>query len=126
MFATGVENSSPTLDEGRHRVDEMALCGHYDHWRTDFELLADLGVNHLRYGPPLHAAWIADGRYDWAFADETLRDLKRRDVTPIADLCHFGVPDWLGDFQNPDFPDLFRATPKHSRSGFAGCSSTRR
>jgi beta-glucosidase/6-phospho-beta-glucosidase/beta-galactosidase len=22
-------------------------------------------------------------------------------------LCHFGVPDWLGDFQNPDFPTLF-------------------
>jgi beta-glucosidase/6-phospho-beta-glucosidase/beta-galactosidase len=24
-----------------------------------------------------------------------------------VDLCHFGVPDWLGDFQNPDFPKLF-------------------
>ena len=23
------------------------------------------------------------------------------------DLCHFGVPDWIGDFQNPDFPALF-------------------
>jgi beta-glucosidase/6-phospho-beta-glucosidase/beta-galactosidase len=26
---------------------------------------------------------------------------------PIADLCHFGVPDWIGDFQNPDFPRYF-------------------
>jgi beta-glucosidase len=24
-----------------------------------------------------------------------------------VDLCHFGVPDWIGDFQNPDFPRLF-------------------
>jgi beta-glucosidase/6-phospho-beta-glucosidase/beta-galactosidase len=24
-----------------------------------------------------------------------------------VDLCHFGVPDWIGDFQNPDFPELF-------------------
>ena len=30
-----------------------------------------------------------------------------RDITPIVDLCHFGVPDWLGNFQNPDFPHLF-------------------
>ena len=107
MFATGVENSSPKLDQGRRRVDEMALCGHYDRWRTDFELLADLGVNHLRYGPPLHTSWLGDGRHDWSFADETFGDLERRDITPITDLCHFGVPDWVGDFQNPDFPDLF-------------------
>ena len=26
---------------------------------------------------------------------------------PIVDLCHFGVPDWIGNFQNPDFPELF-------------------
>jgi beta-glucosidase len=28
---------------------------------------------------------------------------------PIVDLCHFGVPDWIGNFQNPDFPELFAA-----------------
>ena len=30
--------------------------------------------------------------------------LKELHITPIVDLCHFGVPDWLGNFQNPDFP----------------------
>ncbi|MGJ0508235.1 MAG: hypothetical protein ACR652_14180, partial [Methylocystis sp.] len=29
MFATGVECSYPTLDQGRWRFDEMAACGHY-------------------------------------------------------------------------------------------------
>src|SRR5436305_13231344 len=29
------------------------------------------------------------------------------DITPIVDLCHFGVPDWLGNFQNPEFPEAF-------------------
>jgi hypothetical protein len=24
-----------------------------------------------------------------------------------VDLCHFGVPDWLGNFQNPDFATQF-------------------
>ena len=45
--------------------------------------------------------------YDWAFADETFAELRRREILPIADLCHFGVPDWLGDFQNPEFPRHF-------------------
>ena len=38
MFATGVENSVPTIDGGRTRVDEMASCGHYDRWQEDFGL----------------------------------------------------------------------------------------
>ena len=110
MFATGIENSYPTVNDGkggRARVDEMALCRHYDVWRRDFDLLEELGIAYLRYGPPIHTTWRAVGHYDWAFADETFADLRRRDVTPIADLCHFGVPDWIGDFQNPDFPQLF-------------------
>ncbi len=40
-------------------------------------------------------------------SDETLNELRRLDITPIVDLCHFGVPDWIGDFQNPDWPDQF-------------------
>ena len=107
MFATGVENSYPTIRGGTWRVDQMALCGHYEKWRTDFDLVEDLGVHHLRYGPPLHTTWRGAGRYDWSFADETFAELKRRDITPMVDLCHFGVPDWIGNFQNPDFPALF-------------------
>ncbi len=107
MFATGVENSIPTIDNGRTRIDQMESCGHYRQWRTDFDCVEALGIHFLRYGPPLHLTWLAPGRYDWEFADITLADLKRRDITSIVDLCHFGVPDWLGDFQNPDFPQLF-------------------
>ena len=107
MFATGIENSIPRIDNGRARVDQMDSCGHYKHWRTDFDCCEELGIHYLRYGPPLHRAYVAPGRYDWEFADLTLADLKRRDITPIVDLCHFGVPDWIGDFQNPDFPQLF-------------------
>ncbi|BDP43868.1 glycoside hydrolase family 1 (plasmid) [Deinococcus aetherius] len=109
MFATGIENSAPTIGENRERVDEMAKCGHYAHWRRDLELVTELGIPFLRYGPPLHTSFTAPGRYDWSFADETFAELRRLRITPIVDLCHFGVPDWLGDFQNPDFPELFAA-----------------
>ena len=107
LFATGIENSNPTIQGGRVRQDELAKCGHYQHWKTDFDRVTELGIRFLRYGPPLYTTFLGEGRYDWSFADETFRELHRRDIVPIVDLCHFGVPDWMGNFQNPDFPALF-------------------
>ena len=117
VFATGIENSNPTIHHGKLRVDELEKCGHYKYWRTDFDLVQDMGISFLRYGPPLHTTFRGPGRYDWAFADETFQDLKRRNIMPIVDLCHFGVPDWIGNFQNPDFPELF--------AGYASAFATR-
>ena len=107
MFATGIENSSPTIQHGRVRVDEMELCGHYQHWRDDFDKVEELGIHFLRYGIPLYRTFLGPGKYDWSCTDETFRDLCRRDITPIVDLCHFGVPDWIGNFQNSDFAVFF-------------------
>jgi beta-glucosidase len=107
MFATGIENSIPTINNGRTRVDQMEVCGHYERWREDFDLVQDTGIQFLRYGPPIYRTFLAPGKYDWEFADITFAELKRRDISPIVDLCHFGVPDWIGNFQNPDFPAQF-------------------
>jgi beta-glucosidase/6-phospho-beta-glucosidase/beta-galactosidase len=110
MFATGIENSYPTiaLPNGRtKRVDEMEKCCHYSRWEEDFELVRDLGISFLRYGPPYYKTHLGPGKYDWSFADQTFAKLKKLRITPIADLCHFGVPDWIGNFQNPDWPALF-------------------
>lgn len=107
IFATGIENSIPTIHGGRVRMDEMEKCGHYTHWRTDFDCVERLGIRFLRYGPPLHRTLLGAQRHDWEFADLAFNDIRERDLVPIVDLCHFGVPDWLGDFQNPDFPRIF-------------------
>src|SRR5678815_1700240 len=107
MFATGVENSSPTIDGGRTRIDEMTKCGHYHNWRLDFDCVQELGIRFLRYGVPLYRVFLGQDRYDWTFTDLTFGELQRRHIMPVADLCHFGVPDWIGNFQNPDFPRLF-------------------
>lgn len=109
MFATGIENSCPTVDGGRTRRDEMEACGHYARWKEDFDHVQELGLWFLRYGPPIHRTWLGPERHDWDFADATFADLAARDLVPIVDLCHFGVPDWMGNFQNPDFPELFAA-----------------
>ncbi|MBU6529173.1 family 1 glycosylhydrolase (plasmid) [Methylocystis sp. MJC1] len=104
MFATGIECSYPTLKGGRWRIDEMAACGHYRHWRTDLRLVRDLGLRYLRYGPPLHLISYRRGQYDWAFLDDVAAEMQRLGITPIMDLCHFGLPDWLENFQNPETP----------------------
>ncbi len=110
MFATGIENSYPTIllpDGTTKRVDEMEKCGHYARWQEDFNLVQELGVRFLRYGPPLYSTHTGPGRYDWAFSDDTFNALQRMDITPLVDLCHFGVPDWIGGFNNSDWPPLF-------------------
>jgi beta-glucosidase/6-phospho-beta-glucosidase/beta-galactosidase len=104
MFATGIECSYPTLEDGRWRMDQMAACGHYRHWRTDLQLVRDLGLRYLRYGPPLHLINRGPGQYDWAFLDEVSAEMQRLGIVPIMDLCHFGLPNWLQNFQNPEVP----------------------
>ena len=110
IFATGIENSYPNIklpDGSIKRVDEMEKCGHYKNWQLDFELVTEMGISFLRYGPPYYKTHIAPGKYDWIFTDDTFHRLRELHITPIVDLCHFGLPDWLGDFQNPDFPEYF-------------------
>ena len=107
LFATGIENSVPTIHNGKTRMDEFEKCGHYTHWKKDFELVQEIGITFLRYGPPIHLTFLGPDKYDWSFSDETFAELKRRNIIPIVDLCHFGVPDWIGNFQNPDFAALF-------------------
>ena len=115
MFASGIENSYPTIqlpNGTQKRIDEMEKTAHYQHWETDFQLLELLGIRYLRYGPPYYKTHLGPGKYDWEFADTTFKKMRELRIIPIVDLCHFGVPDWIGNFQNPDFPMLFVAYAK--------------
>ena len=107
LFATGIENSAPTIEAGRTRRDQMAECGHYTHWKLDLALVREIGCGVLRYGPQIHTTLRAPGRHDWEFADAAFAEIRRLGIVPVVDLCHFGLPDFLGDFQNPDFPEIF-------------------
>ncbi len=107
MFATGVECSYPTIGQGSVRRDQLDECGHYRHWKKDLSLVREMGLKVLRYGLPYHRTHRGPGRYDWSFADEAMAEIRRLEIVPILDLLHFGVPDWLGNFQNPELPMHF-------------------
>src|SRR5947209_16400869 len=102
LFATGIENSYPTI-AGGVRVDEMDKCGHYRRWREDLALVRETGLSWLRWGPALYLTFRGPGLYDWGWTDEVVAEMRRLGVRPVLDLCHFGVPDCLGNFHNPHF-----------------------
>ena len=107
MFATGIECSYPTIEGGRLRLDELEMTDHYRYWRRDLELVREMGLSYLRYGPPLYRVHRGRGKYDWSFMDEVSEAMRELEIIPIMDLCHFGLPDWLENFQNPAFPEAF-------------------
>jgi beta-glucosidase len=103
LFATGIENSYPLLPNGS-RHDQLEQCGHYDRWREDFGLAQSLGIDALRYGPAWYRTNPAPGRFDWSSVDDQMAWLHEAGLLVIADLCHFGVPDWIDGFRDPALP----------------------
>jgi beta-glucosidase/6-phospho-beta-glucosidase/beta-galactosidase len=103
MFAVGVECSNPITTNGQ-RVDQLEATGHYEHWRKDLRLVKALDLTYLRYGPPIHRIFLGPGQYDWSWIDQVMEVIQFLGLRPIIDLVHFGLPDWLVDFQNPQWP----------------------
>lgn len=64
MFATGIENSNPTINNGKTRMDELAKCDHYNRWQEDFSLAEEMGIKFLRYGVPLLKSFLAYQKFD--------------------------------------------------------------
>lgn len=116
---------SPAPDRRRHQERQPSR-------RRDGEVRASRPLErrfrpHRRVEHPFPALWstaphglAGEGRYDWGFADATFAGLKRRNIVPIVDLCHFGVPDWIGNFQNRTSRASFRPTRALSPTVFRG------
>ena len=108
-WSTGIEDTfitAPHPTTGR-TLDEYELTGHYDRWRDDLDLIAELGVPCARYGVPWHRIQPAPKTWDWTFPDQTLGRLLELGIAPQVDLVHYGLPAWIeGAFLNPDYPLL--------------------
>lgn len=85
MFATGIECSYPTIDGGRWRIDQLKETRHYENWKRDLELVREVGLRYLRYGPPLHLILLGPDKYDWTFTDQVCAAMQELDIVPIME-----------------------------------------
>jgi beta-glucosidase len=108
LWATGIEDTfitHPWPGTGR-TLDEYELTQHYTRWKTDLQLISEIGLKTIRYGLPWHRINPARGTWDWTWTDAVLERLLDYGIDPIIDLVHYGTPDWIdGAFLNPDFPE---------------------
>lgn len=107
-WCVGIEDTfigQPITHSGRP-LDEYELTQHYRFWRDDLDRAASLGVTGIRYGIPWYRVNSAPGRFDWAWTDQVLEyAIAELGLTVIADLVHYGVPDWIpGAFADPGYP----------------------
>ncbi|ACB76900.1 family 1 glycosylhydrolase [Opitutus terrae] len=108
LWCTGIEDTfitAPSPKTGR-TLDEYELTGHYEHWREDIDLMAELGVPAARYGIPWHRICPQPGVWDWQWADRPLERMLDRGIAPIVDLVHYGLPAWIEPaYLHPDYPN---------------------
>ena len=108
-MACGEEGSDPlVVHDGRTvRVDEYAASGHLERLDGDLADVAGLGVRVWRYGMPWRLAEPEPGVYDWTLWDRALPACERHGLTPVVDLCHFGLPDHYPGFCDPAWVEGF-------------------
>lgn len=107
--ACGEEASDPLVwhDGAEVRVDELARSGHLDRLEQDLADVAALGVTTWRYGMPWRLTEPEPGTYDWSLWDRALAACDAHGLTPVIDLCHFGLPDDLPGFADPAWVERF-------------------
>jgi len=75
-------------------------CDHVHRWREDVALLADLGVDAYRLSVSWPRVVTASGAPNPAgldFYDRLLDALVERGITPVVNLFHWDLPQWLQD-----------------------------
>jgi beta-glucosidase/6-phospho-beta-glucosidase/beta-galactosidase len=106
-WATGIEDTFIQHARPRLRaLDEYELTQHYKLWKSDIDLVAETGVQAVRWGIPWHIVQPAPDQWDWEWTDRALEHLVTvKGITPILDLMHYGTPMWLDNsFINSNYP----------------------
>ena len=106
-WATGIEDTFIQHARPRLRaLDEYELTQHYKLWKSDIDLVAETGVQAVRWGIPWHIVQPSPDRWDWEWTDKALEYLVTvKGITPILDLMHYGTPLWLDNsFINFSYP----------------------
>src|SRR5437870_10492108 len=88
-------------------VDQFQWTQHDRFWREDLRRLREeAGLNYLRYAFPWHVLEPEPGKFDWSYADQRMKEIKRQGIELMLDVMHFGTPKWLAQgVGDPEFPE---------------------
>jgi beta-glucosidase/6-phospho-beta-glucosidase/beta-galactosidase len=99
FFMAGFECSTFIWKDGT-RKDYVAATGHDRHLKRDFAAAMDLGMGVVREAVRWPTVDLGRGRYDWSSV-KTVQDAATEcKITPIWDLCHYGLPDDCDPFSD--------------------------
>ncbi|MBV9172462.1 MAG: family 1 glycosylhydrolase [Chloroflexi bacterium] len=110
IFLTGIEASDPVV--GGIRRNQLREARDFTlYGRERLENIRALGIRWLRFGPPYSQVHLGPGSYDWELWDTVVQNCAELGIHILADLVHFGLPDWLHAdtphqpyWQNPSMP----------------------
>jgi beta-glucosidase/6-phospho-beta-glucosidase/beta-galactosidase len=120
FFMAGFECST-FIWKDKERKDYVALTGHDRHLERDYTAAMDLGIGVVREAIRWPMVDLGNGKYDWSSLDPILEAANACHMTPIWDLCHYGLPEGCDPFQpecHRRFTDYCRAAAEYiSRKG---------
>jgi beta-glucosidase/6-phospho-beta-glucosidase/beta-galactosidase len=120
FFMAGFECST-FIWKDKERKDYVALTGHDRHLERDYTAAMDLGIGVVREAIRWPMVDLGNGKYDWSSLDPILEAANACHMTPIWDLCHYGLPEGCDPFQpecHRRFTDYCRAAAEYiSRNG---------
>ena len=122
FFMAGFECSTFVWKD-RQRKDYVAATGHDKHLQPDFAAAMDLGIGVVREAIRWPMVDLGDGRYDWSSVKAVQDAATAAKITPIWDLCHYGLPDGcdpFGDDCRKRFVDYYRAAAEFVTSSADG------
>jgi beta-glucosidase len=85
-------------------------CDHYRRWRSDLDLLGELGANAYRFSiawPRLFPDGVRLERRGLDHYDRLIDELLERGVEPVVTLHHSDLPAALGDWRSRDVVERF-------------------
>ena len=99
FFMSGFECST-FIWQDRQRKDYVEATGHDRHLRNDFAAAMDLGIGVVREAIRWPSVDLGGGRYDWSSIKAVQDAATECKITPIWDLCHYGLPDGCDPFSD--------------------------
>ena len=114
FFMSGFECSTFLWKDGE-RKDYVAATGHDRHLAADYEAAMDLGIGVVREAIRWPMVDLGGGKYDWSSVRAVQDAATAAKLTPIWDLCHYGIPDGCDPFSDDcrnRFVDYCRAAAK--------------